>query len=56
MSWSEEEMVRTDGGTPDIGYPKAVLLDNGHLLLVYYFNDGPGLERYIAASLIQLGL
>lgn len=49
-SWGDGIWLRDDGGTSDIGYPKAVALDGGELLVVYYFNDGPGQERYIAAS------
>jgi hypothetical protein len=53
MSWNEEVILRDDGGTSDIGYPKAVVSSSGDLLLVYYFNDGAGLERYIAASRVR---
>lgn len=49
-SWGDERIIRADGGTPDIGYPKAVVLSGGELLLVYYFNDGPAQDRYIASS------
>ena len=52
-SWSEEYIVRDDGGTPDLGYPRLVRLNDGTLLAVYYFNQGEGEERYIATSLIS---
>lgn len=53
-SWKAGAILRADGGTSDIGYPKAVPLGGGSLLVVYYFNDGEGLERYIAASRVTL--
>jgi hypothetical protein len=53
-SWNDEAMIRADGGTSDIGYPKAVLLGSGSLLVAYYFNDGSGQERYIASSKVDL--
>jgi hypothetical protein len=53
-SWNDEAMIRADGGTSDIGYPKAVLLGSGSILVAYYFNDGSGQERYIASSNVDL--
>jgi len=44
-SWNDEAIIRADGGTSDIGYPKDVLLGSTSLLVAYYFNDGSGLER-----------
>jgi hypothetical protein len=38
----------------DIGYPKATMSNDGTAVLVYYFNDGEGLERYIAASRVRM--
>jgi hypothetical protein len=52
-SWSGERVLREDGGTPDIGYPKATISGDGTVVVVYYFNDGAGRERYIAASRIR---
>lgn len=43
-------MIRADGGTPDIGYPTAVVLRGNDLVVIYHFNDGLAQERYIAAS------
>ena len=53
LSWSEEKIIRGDGGTPDLGYPRIVAANDGTLLAVYYFNQGKGEERYIAASIIS---
>jgi hypothetical protein len=52
-TWSEETVIRDDGGTPDIGYPKIARTSGGGLVVVYYFNAGEGRERYIAASTIE---
>ena len=49
-------MLRDDGGSPDLGYPRAVQLPDGHVLVAYYFNraDDPlpceGGVRHIAAT------
>ena len=52
-TWSKEHLLRADGGTPDIGYVKAVKLEDGDLLVVYYYNEGAGQERFIAASRVR---
>lgn len=48
-----EIVIRTDGGTTDIGYPWSVQLAEKRVLVVYYFNiaDGP---RHIAGSILEL--
>ncbi|EJC75359.1 BNR/Asp-box repeat protein [Rhizobium leguminosarum bv. trifolii WSM2012] len=53
-TWSAETIIRCDGGTPDLGYARVVKTGEGSILAVYYFNDGSGAERYIAASAITL--
>ncbi|NDK54243.1 exo-alpha-sialidase, partial [Rhizobium laguerreae] len=51
-TWGAETVIRSDGGTADLGYPKLVQRGDGSLLAVYYFNDGDREERYIAASIV----
>jgi hypothetical protein len=51
-TWSAEKTIRSDGGTADLGYPRVVKRDQASILAVYYFNDGEGEERYIAASIV----
>lgn len=48
-----EIVLREDGGSGDIGYPWAVVLDERRVLVTYYFNlnDGP---RHIAATELTL--
>ncbi len=49
-AWGTEIVLRSDGGSPDLGYPRTVLLPGGDLLTVYYFNTAPDRERHIAAT------
>ena len=48
-----EIVIRDDGGTTDIGYPWAVMLDKKRILVVYYFsvNGGP---QHIAGTLLEI--
>ena len=50
---AEEIIIRRDGGSTDIGYPWAVMLDNSHVLVVYYFNIENG-TRHIAGSVLEI--
>ena len=59
-SWGEEIILRDDGGSWDLGYPRTQLRDDGSLVTVYYFNsqDDPiqceGGVRHIAATLWEI--
>ena len=50
-TWGKEIVLRDDGGNHDIGYPRTVQRPDGTMVTVYYFNDSPDGERYIAATL-----
>jgi len=50
-TWGEEIILRSDGGTTDLGYPRTTLLPDGSLVTAYYFNDTPQGERYIGGTL-----
>ncbi|MBN1401717.1 MAG: exo-alpha-sialidase [Anaerolineae bacterium] len=50
-SWAEELVLRDDGGSHDLGYPRTVQRPGGTIVTAYYFNDAPGGEGYIAATL-----
>ncbi|RKY04705.1 exo-alpha-sialidase [Candidatus Poribacteria bacterium] len=50
-SWGEELILREGAGDGDIGYPRTVQLPDGTIVTVYYWNDRPDGERYIAATL-----
>ena len=59
-TWGNEIVLRDDGGSPDLGYPRAALLPNGKIITVYYFNDAEdsvsceGGVRYIAATIFEV--
>jgi len=49
----EELIIREDGASADLGYPWATQLNNGDILVVYYFTEHDGI-RHISSSLISL--
>lgn len=48
-----EFIIREDGGSTDIGYPWAVVMDEQQVLVTYYFNIKDG-NRHIAGSILKL--
>lgn len=51
QTWQDEHCIRENrGGNHDIGYPRAVVLADGTVVVVYYFNDAAHGERFIEAS------
>jgi sialidase-1 len=50
---AKEIVIRKDGGSGDIGYPWAVMLDENRILVTYYFNIDNG-TRHIAGSVLEL--
>jgi hypothetical protein len=59
-SWDvdREIVLRSDGGSHDLGYPSSVLLSDGRVLTVYWFNQeksgDPASEvRYIAGTIYR---
>lgn len=48
-SWSEPVVVTDDSPMKDMGYPRAVVLDDGSVLACFYNNRGDESERYIDA-------
>ena len=53
VNWSEEITLRSGCATGDMGYVRAVVLDDGRVVSAYYFNDRPDGdgERYIGATI-----
>lgn len=49
-SWSEPDTVRDGGGCHDLGYSRSFVRSDGRVCSVYYWNDSPDSERYIAAT------
>jgi hypothetical protein len=57
-SWSNPVLLRgKDGAYWDIGYPRSVLLPNGRVVAVYYYNNlfQGDQYRYIAATIFEPG-
>lgn len=50
-TWSEDIILRKDGGNWDLGYPRTILRNDGKLVTVYYFNDASSEYRYIASTI-----
>ena len=55
QTWSAESVLRDDGLSWDLGYPRTVQRADGKLVTVYYFNDASQVERYIAATIWHPG-
>jgi hypothetical protein len=55
QTWSDEIMLRADGGGGDLGYPRTVERPDGKLVTVYYFNDDAQRERYIGGTIWDAG-
>ena len=51
QSWSDPIHLTDGAGNHDIGYPRTVQRSDGTMITVYYTNDAPQGERYIAATL-----
>lgn len=54
QGWSDEIILRDDGGRSDLGYPRVVLRTDGKAVAAYYFNDGNE-DRFIAATIADFG-
>jgi hypothetical protein len=50
-TWSNPILLRSDGGTWDLGYTRSVVRPDGKVVTVYYFNDDSKKERFIGASI-----
>ena len=59
-TWNGEIILRVDGGSGDLGYPRTHLTSTGSLVTVYYFNEaGDSIQlnggvRHIAATLWEV--
>jgi hypothetical protein len=49
---AEEMVLRDDGGSSDLGYPWAALMQDGRVLVAYYFNKDDG-TRHIAGTILS---
>jgi hypothetical protein len=54
-TWGDEIVLRQDGGSWDLGYPRIMQSTDGRLVNVYYYTDAPDQERYIGATIWDPG-
>jgi Neuraminidase (sialidase) len=54
-SWSEPTVLRDDGASRDIGYPRSVQRPDGMVVTVYYFHDQTDVDRKIVATIWDPG-
>ncbi len=54
-TWGKEIVLRADGGGRDLGYPRSVQRKDGKVVTVYYFQDQPKGDRYVAATVWDPG-
>lgn len=53
IAGAPEVVLREDGGSVDLGYPWATMVDKDRALVTYYFNRGDG-PRTIEGSFVQI--
>ncbi len=52
QTWSGDHVLRDDGASQDVGYPRVVQRPDGKVVALYYFTDlKTGPERYIGATI-----
>jgi BNR repeat-like domain len=54
-TWTEPFILRGDGGSQDIGYPRSVVRSDGKVVTVYAFHDRAGSVRDIEATIWDPG-
>ena len=55
QTWGPEIILRSNAGWWDIGYPRTVQRSDGKIVTIYYWDDAPDQERYIAATIWDPG-
>lgn len=51
QTWSEEKILRGDGASWDIGYPRTIQRADGKCVTIYYYHNSEAPERFIAATI-----
>jgi len=54
-TWTDDIILRKDGGNWDLGYPRTVQRPDGKLVTVYYYNNAANAERFIGATIWDPG-
>ncbi|MEE4193606.1 MAG: sialidase family protein, partial [Anaerolineae bacterium] len=49
-TWSEPTVLRKTGGSGDMGYTRAVVLEDGTVVTAYYLNEDNAGERFIEVT------
>lgn len=52
-TWKEYPL-REDAGCADMGYPRAVVMPDGRVVTVYYYNLSAESERFVAATIFRI--
>ncbi|MDR2675736.1 MAG: glycoside hydrolase [Opitutaceae bacterium] len=55
-TWGGENILRKDGRTWDLGYPRTVLRADGAVVVLYYFTTEERPEQHIAATIWNPGI
>lgn len=50
-TWSDHIVLRTDGGCPDLDYPRTIQAAGSTIVTCYYWNTSPEDDHHIAATL-----
>ena len=50
-TWGDEIILRDDGRTWDLGYPRMVQREDGKLVTIYYYTTHENPEQHIAATI-----
>jgi hypothetical protein len=53
--WGDIKTIREGAPTWEVGYPRSVQRPDGRVVTIYYYNDGPHNERFIAATIWDPG-
>ena len=51
LTWSDPKTIRDGAGCHDMGYTRSAVWSDGKVITVYYWNDEPDGERYVAATI-----
>lgn len=52
-TWSDEIVLRSDGATWDIGYPRMVLRPDGRVVVMYYYTTDDNREQHIGVTIFD---
>ena len=56
MTWGEEIVLRSDGGTWDLGYPRMLVRPDGKVVVMYYYNTKEIPAQHIGVTMWDPGM